>query len=98
MLEDMPPQPVLHFVSDLPVAARPPLEARRRRWQRQTLQDRNMLPYGGRMAAGWRPNLAAISADAIPSFAHNIMRVFSSIEMSFLLPIVKHGDENEKKK
>ncbi len=28
MLEDMPPQPVLHFVSDLPVAARPPLEAR----------------------------------------------------------------------
>jgi hypothetical protein len=25
------------------------------------------------------------------------MRVFSSIEMSFLLPIVKHGDENGKK-
>jgi hypothetical protein len=53
---------------------------------------------GPQHASLWRPNLAAISVVAIPSFAHSIIRVFSSIEMSFLLPIVKHGDENGKKK
>jgi hypothetical protein len=48
-------------------------------------------------AAGWRPNLAAISAVLIPSWAKHIIVVFSSTEMSDFLPIAVHFAENFEK-
>jgi hypothetical protein len=49
------------------------------------------------IAAGWRPNLAAISAVLTPSSAQHPILIFSSIEMSRFHPIAVWHNENGEK-
>jgi hypothetical protein len=47
-------------------------------------------------AAGWQPNLAAMSAVDTPSSSQQSILVFSSTVVSFLLPIAKLFAQNFK--